>query len=178
MKQNKGVIGIGLVLAIILGIVVVGGGAYYVGTNKSEDKKIVENPVVNVEENLQVEENKISESNSATITASQKCVDAAKLILPEYISRGQLLDFKLNKIELFALKSDASGSQYFTGNPTNDACMVSVSYSIKPKPEFYVERLAGNGKESTDGWIVNKSGFATIDKNSSGYYISSMGTGY
>ena len=36
MKTNKGIIGIGLVLAIVLGIVVVGGGAYYVG--KSTDK--------------------------------------------------------------------------------------------------------------------------------------------
>lgn len=50
MNKNKGVIGIGLVLAVVLGIVVVGGGAYYLGNSNS--KKEIVNPVVNVEENL------------------------------------------------------------------------------------------------------------------------------
>ncbi|HUC88624.1 MAG TPA: hypothetical protein VMR49_01155 [Candidatus Paceibacterota bacterium] len=33
MNKNKGFIGIGLILAIVLGIVIVGGGAYYLGKN-------------------------------------------------------------------------------------------------------------------------------------------------
>jgi len=37
MNKNKGFIGIGLIVAIVLGIVVVGGGAYYLG-NKSHPK--------------------------------------------------------------------------------------------------------------------------------------------
>lgn len=40
MNKNKGMIGIGLIVAIILGIIVVGGGAYYFGKNNS--KKIVD----------------------------------------------------------------------------------------------------------------------------------------
>lgn len=41
MNKNKGIIGIGFILAIVLGIIVVGGGAYYLGTKKSI--KLVEN---------------------------------------------------------------------------------------------------------------------------------------
>lgn len=40
MKTNKGVIGLGLIVAIVLGIVVVGGGAYYIGKNKGENKEV------------------------------------------------------------------------------------------------------------------------------------------
>jgi len=36
MNKNKGFIGIGLIVAIILGIVVVGGGAYYLGTRDTD----------------------------------------------------------------------------------------------------------------------------------------------
>ncbi|HUC88640.1 MAG TPA: Ser-Thr-rich GPI-anchored membrane family protein [Candidatus Paceibacterota bacterium] len=114
--------------------------------------------------------------NSATISVSQKCVDTATSLLPAYIlTQGDYLDFKLSKVNLFALRSNTSDAQYFTGNPTNDACMVNVVYSVKLKAGAM---NAGNGQESSDGWIINKSGYATIDKNSNGYYVVSMGTGY
>ena len=45
MNKNKGIIGIGLILAIVLGIIVVGGGAYYFGT--SGDKKEINNTKIN-----------------------------------------------------------------------------------------------------------------------------------
>ena len=54
MNKNKGVIGIGLILAIVLGIVVVGGGAYYLRTKKNtENNKVIENTSVTnpIEEN-------------------------------------------------------------------------------------------------------------------------------
>ncbi|HUC88406.1 MAG TPA: hypothetical protein VMR49_00010 [Candidatus Paceibacterota bacterium] len=38
MNKNKGFIGIGLILAIVLGIVVIGGGAYYLGKNSSKQE--------------------------------------------------------------------------------------------------------------------------------------------
>jgi len=41
MKQNKGIIGLGLIIAIVLGIAVVSGGAYYLGKNKGENKEII-----------------------------------------------------------------------------------------------------------------------------------------
>ena len=44
MNKNKGFIGIGLILAIILGVAVVGGGAYFFGkSSKVENKEVVEN---------------------------------------------------------------------------------------------------------------------------------------
>ncbi len=60
MNKNKGFIGIGLIIAIVLGVVVVGGGAYYIG--KSGEKKEVNNPQVNlpiVEEKNQEAEKEI-----------------------------------------------------------------------------------------------------------------------
>lgn len=64
MNKNKGVIGIGLILAIVLGVAVVGGGGYYIGKNNS--KKQINNPgfnpIVNKEKNLPIEENKKEES--------------------------------------------------------------------------------------------------------------------
>ncbi len=62
MNKNKGFIGIGLIIAIVLGVVIVGGGAYYVG--KSGEKKEVNNPQVNlpiVEEENQEVEKKVEE---------------------------------------------------------------------------------------------------------------------
>jgi len=52
MNKNKGIIGIGLILVIVLGIVVVGGGAYYLGKKSA---KIVEGPSFT---------NKVEENNS------------------------------------------------------------------------------------------------------------------
>jgi hypothetical protein len=45
MSKNKGVIGVGLILAIVLGIAIVGGGAYYLGKNSFKKE-------VNNKENL------------------------------------------------------------------------------------------------------------------------------
>ena len=55
MNKNKGIIGIGLILAIVLGIVVVGGGAYYLG--KSSSKSDVNNLVVNQKQEVPVIDN-------------------------------------------------------------------------------------------------------------------------
>jgi len=41
MNKNKGIIGIGLILAIVLGVIVIGGGAYYLGKSKTENKEVV-----------------------------------------------------------------------------------------------------------------------------------------
>ncbi len=68
MNKNKGIIGIGLILAIVLGVVVVGGGTYYLGKNKENVnfEKTPENilPVLNEEQNLPVVDN----SKKASIT--------------------------------------------------------------------------------------------------------------
>jgi outer membrane murein-binding lipoprotein Lpp len=37
MNKNKGVIGIGLIIAIVLGVAVVGGGAYYLGKGSNQE---------------------------------------------------------------------------------------------------------------------------------------------
>lgn len=68
MKQNKGFIGLGLIVAIVLGIVVVGGGAYYLGKNSSRsdssympDKECGFNgeKCIDKDKNLQQDQNQI-----------------------------------------------------------------------------------------------------------------------
>jgi len=83
MKTNKGIIGIGLIVAIVLGIVVVGGGAYYLGKSGSKPAVISpENVLLNNEnqniqpieqgQNLPVVENnqELNTTNSTTIKTS------------------------------------------------------------------------------------------------------------
>ncbi len=200
MKKNKGFIGLGVIVAIILGIIVVGGGAYYLGsknnsnqgvnnqanylptdqnqnnyqpinTTNNQNQPIINSQPVNTNTTVTTTTTKVTSK-----TPQQACVDTANSLLPAYIlEQGDYLDLKINTVNFFALKSNTSDSQYFTGNPTNDACMVNVNYSVKLKPGAI---NAGNGTVSLNGWTINKSGYATIDKNSSGYYVYSMGTGY
>ncbi len=40
MNKNKGMIGLGLIVAIVLGIIVVGGGVYYLKNKKTENKEV------------------------------------------------------------------------------------------------------------------------------------------
>ena len=40
MNKNKGFIGIGLILAIVLGVAIVGGGAYYLGKGSSKQEEV------------------------------------------------------------------------------------------------------------------------------------------
>lgn len=65
MNKNKGIIGIGLMVAIVLGIIVVGGGAYYLGKGSlKEEVKVEEN---NLQNNLEVSQNQnLSVDNSKT----------------------------------------------------------------------------------------------------------------
>ncbi|MFH1608589.1 MAG: hypothetical protein ABH951_01045 [Patescibacteria group bacterium] len=63
MEKNKGFIGIGLIIAIIVGVLVVGGGAYYIGTKNDI-----------VPENINMEENNLPQDNVVdknTITNQQ-----------------------------------------------------------------------------------------------------------
>lgn len=72
MNKNKGFIGIGLILAIILGIVVIGGGAYYLGKSsdtkkevKTEENNLPNNSEVNQNQNLPVDNQQVKcDSNS------------------------------------------------------------------------------------------------------------------
>lgn len=61
MKNNKGFIGIGLIIAIVVGVLVIGGGAYYIGT---KNDSVPEN--VNMEENnYQPQENQNGVENNS-----------------------------------------------------------------------------------------------------------------
>lgn len=50
-----------------------------------------------------------------------------------------------------------------------------VNYSVKPAIDNYV--LAGNGIESENGWIVDRSFFIKVEKENEYYTITGIGTG-
>jgi hypothetical protein len=76
MNKNKGIIGMGLVVAIVLGIVVVGGGAYYLSTSSkksAEEAKLVDeitNPKKEVLPLLTGEKETVVENNQKIIDKS------------------------------------------------------------------------------------------------------------
>lgn len=92
--------------------------------------------------------------------------------------QGGFSDYKIEKITFIASKSpaQAESSQYFSSSDTQDAFIVSVDFSVKPTAGNTMWN-AGNGHQQADGWVTNKSLFLTIDKNSSGYFVKSSGTG-
>lgn len=63
MNKNKGFIGLGLILVIVLGVAVVGGGAYYLGksSNKLEVIKEENLPPNTENKNLPIVENKVKD---------------------------------------------------------------------------------------------------------------------
>lgn len=63
MNKNKGFIGLGLIIAIVLGVAVVGGGAYYLG--KNSPKQDVNNPIVNQKQEAPIVDNNQQNSSSS-----------------------------------------------------------------------------------------------------------------
>ncbi len=66
MMKNKGIIGIGLILAIVLGVAIVGGGAYYLGKNKGVNNQ--EQNLQSVDQDQQVAENNKKVNIQAKLT--------------------------------------------------------------------------------------------------------------
>ena len=98
MNKNKGFIGLGLIIAIIIGIVVVGGGAYYLGNSSKEIKKqIIENNIP--QENQIVENNNLPDIATLPNTygggdvklLSFKAVDGNFVVETDYFNEHALI---------------------------------------------------------------------------------------
>lgn len=119
MNKNKGFIGIGLILAIVLGIIVVGGGAYYLG--KSGSKQEVKNPEnvlpTNENQNLPVVENNqspIIDSTQPTNSANSTTTKTSLYTNKRFNFTMQLpVDKKAPAIE------DGSGGSYISFDVSN-----------------------------------------------------------
>ena len=116
--------------------------------------------------------------------ANPNYTDIASTIFTNWLNKegtqnGGLLDYKINKIDFIVAKTNAGGQDlsYFGSDTTKDAFIVSVNYSVQSTPENKIYWEAGNGTIGTDGWILNKSLFVTIDKNNNGYFVQNAGTG-
>lgn len=109
MNQNKGIIGIGLLVAIVLGIVVLGGGAYYLGKkNSSDDSSYMPDKECgfngekcNKDKNLQQDQNQLVADKSTIPQAVPDCNSSSKpsikVISPnggETYTLGQTIDIK------------------------------------------------------------------------------------
>ena len=75
MNKNKGFIGLGIIIAIILGIIVVGGGAYYLGKSNSKQE-------------VKVEENNNTGSNSHEVPTGP-FLDETNYVAPTPINQNQ-----------------------------------------------------------------------------------------
>lgn len=71
INKNKGFATIAI-LGIILGVLVIGGGAYYMGVNKNTDKeKMINNQTEKVEENLNTKNNIEVDKESKTVSSEE-----------------------------------------------------------------------------------------------------------
>ena len=161
-------------------------------TNTSQNKKITSPlPSSPIAQNKN-SENISSSSTTANMMAptmgniniNQNYTNIASAVFIDWLKQlaqknGGMLDYKINNITFVALKATAQDQDlaYFSANTTNDAFIVSVNYSVQSTLENKIYWEAGNGKIGTDDWILNKSLFITIDKNSNGYYVKNAGTG-
>ena len=131
MNKNKGFISIGFILAIILGIVVIGGGAYYLGTKKN--MKVVENNSHEVPAGPYGDETNyvappilnplVSATNSAQIIISGKAF------------KDQTINLYINNSQTDQIQTDKNGVFVFTET------LKSGDNQIKAKAE-------NNGKQS------------------------------
>src|SRR3989339_227794 len=93
MDKNKGIIGVGLIIAIVFGIAVIGGGAYYLG--KGSNKPEVENPENilpnNENKNLPIVDNKQLNNQISTKSSSLNitCKDTPNYFI---VSKSLALD--------------------------------------------------------------------------------------
>jgi hypothetical protein len=99
MIKNKGFIGIGVILAIVLGVVIIGGGAYYLGKSGSKQEvKIVETQPV--KQNQPIVDNN-QQTNIMTTPVSTGCTSSSTpsitVLYPnggEVFTTGEKIDVK------------------------------------------------------------------------------------
>ena len=95
--------------------------------------------------------------------------------------RKDILDYRINNVTFIAKKADATDQQmdWFTRSETKNAFIVKIIYSVQTTPAGMNYWLAGNGQESEDNWVLNKTTFVTIDMDPDDgtYYIVREGTG-
>ncbi len=142
MKQNKGIASLSLIVLIVLGVAVVGGGAYYLG--KSDSKKEVNNPVANTDENLPSEKNKVLE-NVTTDNEVNDLVKAVTLDMSSELARTYKTAFTN------ALKQPVSfnGHYVVTSWGCGSGCL---SYGIVDKLTGKVYQAPGDDYGNTAGY--------------------------
>jgi type II secretory pathway pseudopilin PulG len=169
MNKNKGFIGIGLILVIVIGIAVVGGGAYYIGKSKGENKevKVQENNLPNnQDQNLQlVNQNQPVVENTQT-DCNSNSTPSLTVLSPngrEVFALGQTINIKWSskcinsnaRIVVSIYKKGAQVSQ--EGSPYGYITTNTGSYSWTiPKDissnqyEVNVEHILTNGNAVSD----------------------------
>jgi hypothetical protein len=117
--------------------------------------------------------------------SSQKYIDIALPLFTKWFEqistdRNDVLNYTINDIIFVASKENVSEREnsFFSNENSNNAFIVSVNYSVQTTEEGKRNYwLAGNGRDSENGWVLNKSIFITIDNENGTYYIKNIGTG-
>lgn len=127
MNKNKGFIGIGLILAIVLGIVVVGGGAYYLG--KGSSKQEVKSP----ENILPNNENKnlpVAENQKAKVAVSQSSEESSTEIFDH--QAGIIKSIKSNETNKWTFVVDLlSRNSKWTPGDDNEPFFLNQNTKIR-----------------------------------------------
>jgi trans-2-enoyl-CoA reductase len=123
--------------------------------------------------------NKLKEQN---VAAHEHYIQIASKLFEKRLKSGrELKSYRIGQVNFIASKIEENNSDrvehIFGSKTTNDAFIVLVDFSVKPKIKYYGNWIAGNGHSKEGGWIANKSEFVTIDKQNNFYQIISIGTG-
>ena len=95
--------------------------------------------------------------------------------------KGEILNSRIENMSFIVAKANAQGQElsYFSVDTSNNAFIVQITYSIHTTESGMANWLAGNGIESENYWVLNKTTYLTIDKNPNDgtFYVKSEGTG-
>lgn len=160
MNKNKGIIGIGLIVAIVLGVAVVGGGAYYLGKSGYKQNNINSQNVPEINQ-TQNQETKTVEQTKPVVDSSKNCTQnstpSIKVISPnggEIYKAGDKINVKWEScnlssnipIQILLVSTIGSwfSSPLSTFELSNDNTMLNTRSAIFTIPDITSSKWTGS----------------------------------
>lgn len=176
MNKNKGIIGVGLIIAIVLGIVVVGGGAYYFGVKKNI--KIVENNSHEVPAGPYGTEADYVAPTPITTACTSTSVPSIKVLSPnggETYTAGQKITVKWSSCNIEANQNVSIDiERMMNANDVGDPVVDFLGKTLNDQIEtFIVPDDVGVGKFSL---TITTDNLAQTDSSNNSFTINSETT--
>jgi len=132
MNKNKGVIGIGLILVIVLGVAVVGGGAYYWGKNdlKQETK---------IEKNIPQNDEEQSSENNSNLTIIESKTYGYSIGYNGIENKYVYIESDGKKVKLFPNQSNIDNLEIIDSTymmPKNVSSVETVKFGLNEYKKF------------------------------------------